>query len=123
MNRYQFHQAVHIAGTDFRRGVHEVSEKVEYDSTFIRYVGLGLITEADAKTDPPSPQSIAERNKALHDRLVKRTDDRKATSHAAKSPPASAPEGKAKSEEDDADFFEGEKSHKKEPHHADKKKK
>jgi hypothetical protein len=121
MNRYQFHQAVHIAGKDFSRGIHEVSEKAEYDPTFLKYVGLGLITEADAKAKPPTPQSIMERNQALHDRLVKRADERKAAATAGKHPaPEEKPAPSAASESVSDEKADDEKSSKEKKSHTDK---
>lgn len=123
LNRYQFHQAVHIAGRDYSRGTHEVSEKAEYDPVFLKYVGLGLICEAGAKSEPPTAQTLQERNKALHDRLVAEADKRK----AAASPAGTAEVGKTDShphsEKAAEDETDGEKSHKEKSSHSDKNRK
>lgn len=75
---YLFKQSVCLGGKDYLRGSqHSVPEKIEYSQVFIRYVGLGLIVEAEAKTI--SPESLAERQQRFHDKLVKRAAEAKAS--------------------------------------------
>jgi len=81
--RYKFNQALHIGGKDFPRGNHEVPAKSEQDSNFLRYVGLGLIVDADP-VRAGGVKSERERNEKLHNRLVEDSDAKKAKAHAAK---------------------------------------
>ncbi len=66
---YKFLQAVHIQGRDYPRGVHSVSEKVEYDAYFLKLVSSGLVVEVEA-SKVVSPESSAERSKKLLDKLL-----------------------------------------------------
>lgn len=75
--RYQFKQSVSIQKKDYRVGVHEVSENVEYDPTFIKYVEKGLIVEAESQK-VISTESAKEKAEKLHETLVKRRDAKKA---------------------------------------------
>jgi hypothetical protein len=55
---YELKQALHLGafdgkkGKDFRKGVHELSEKEENDPRFLKYVGAGLIIEAKKPGEP-----------------------------------------------------------------------
>ena len=75
---YQFHQALHLraikgAGKDFLKGIHKVDERFENHADFLRYVGFGLITEAP-KNRSVAPKDPKERNKKLHEKLVKKRE-------------------------------------------------
>lgn len=88
---YQFNQSVHFHGKDYARGLHDITdEKVEYDQHFIKYVGLGLIVQAD-EAAVISPQSIADRQKRVHEELLRRAQVAKSKKAGAPAP-ARAPE-------------------------------
>lgn len=77
MTKYKFNQSLSIKGKDFPQGVHEVDGERELHPHFIRYVGLGLI-EAAPKVRLPEPvKSLQEKNRKLHDKLVKEADAKK----------------------------------------------
>lgn len=104
---YLFKQAVNFCGKDYHRGVHEVPEAVEYDPHFLKFVGAGLIEEAQ-EDKVISPASIVDRNKRLHEELLKRAAAKKA---AAAKPAEEEAEEKADESDDEK------------PEKADKKKK
>ncbi len=66
--KYRFVQSVHIAGTDYRRGVHDVSEKVENHPHFLKFVGAGFIVEAD----PSGAVDSASFLQRMHDKVSKK---------------------------------------------------
>ena len=88
---YKFNQALHVAGKDFPRGVHEVLEKQELHPHFLRYVGLGLIVDAPKQATMPAIKADSSRNEALYNKLVKKVDAKKA-SLAKPEAPAISPE-------------------------------
>ncbi len=54
MARYHFERALRLGGAkgkDYSRGLHEVPEDHEKDPAFLKYVGLGKISE-------PTPQEV-----------------------------------------------------------------
>lgn len=85
---YNFKQSVHIAGKDFPRGNHEVSEKYENDPHFLKYVGLGWITESSKSV---TIQSDRERSDILLNRLVKKSDEKKVSTEKPVEPPTDSP--------------------------------
>lgn len=66
---YQFKQAVHLNGKNYPCGVHEVDEKTEYHSYFLKLVSAGLVLEADVKK-AVSPVDLQERSKKLLEKLM-----------------------------------------------------
>lgn len=82
---YKFNQSVHIAGKDFPRGTHEVSEKVELDPHFLKYVGCGFISEAEV-VPVVSLESPQERNERLLNKLVEKGKARSAKLAEVKEP-------------------------------------
>lgn len=74
---YHFNQSLHVAGKDFPRGNHEVPEKCENHPHFLKYVGLGWVTEV-APVEVITAQSQQAKGAALLDRLVKKADAKKA---------------------------------------------
>jgi hypothetical protein len=67
---YHFKQSFHIAGKDYKNGNHHLTSKEESDPNFLRLVGLGLITEADAPAVVVSQETIHERSKRLLSKLM-----------------------------------------------------
>lgn len=65
---YQFHQAVVLKGKHFGLGLHEVSEVLENDPHFLKYVGVGYITEPNGMP-PAAHQSVKEKAEALLNKL------------------------------------------------------
>lgn len=72
MHQYLFKQATVLCGHEFKVGVHSVSEKVECDPRFLRYVECGLIVDAD-DAHVVSAETTEERSKRLHARLSGKT--------------------------------------------------
>lgn len=111
---YQFKQAVHFGGKDYLRGVHDVPEAVEYDPNFIKYVGAGLIVDAEAPAKAITLESSHDRSKRLHEHLVKKAADAK-RAKAGKAPvappappvvPSGVEKAEAKAEQEAADAAE-----------------
>lgn len=92
MGMYDFKQSLHIKpldgrGVDYKLGVQEIPEAVEYDPQFLKFVGLGLIVEVDA-TKLISAESMHDRSKRLMDKLVAKRDAHKAKAEISAAPKA-----------------------------------
>lgn len=90
-NTYLFKQSVSIRpkghpAKTYLRGVHELTEAVEYDPYFLKLVGLGLVEESEAR--PASTKSAKERADALLEKLVKKIDGKAAEKKAPEQVPS-----------------------------------
>lgn len=74
--KYQFNQAVHFGGKDYPRGINEVSEKMESNPHFLKYVSAGFIVDIDRSVIVTTKTTV-ERSQELFDRLVAKRDGKK----------------------------------------------
>lgn len=121
--RYQFNSSVSIDKKDFLRGIHEVPEKIENHPHFLKYVGLGIITDPD-QSKITSTVTEEQRRKTLLDRVMakgKKPSTPVAPSQVPEATPAASvlpakaeepAQTPAKVVEDDSDETEPEKADK-----------
>lgn len=76
--QYLFKQAVFLSGKSYPRGLHELSEKVENDPHFLKFVGAGFIVDPEAE-HVQTTQTLKERSEALLNKVMGKKKISKAT--------------------------------------------
>jgi len=110
---YKLKQSVKLGGKDYKKGLQDLSQAAEQDPLFLKYVGVGLIIDAEKKEEvketaiPESAQKILKRIQAQKE---KKAEAALKIKEESKDCPPCPPEEEIKKESEEIeDFVEAKK--------------